>query len=1334
MLKKILIILIVFICSISAYSQTNYYVSNTDGGADYSLQSEVQAAWNSGTFSSGDSILYYRGDIFDGSLSLGTYDGVVFGAYGSGALPIFTLRDTVPSAPSTWTETRTNIWSTYIPSNTDDNMYFLQINGVQHVIGRYPNDDWHDTISRPRDRYAVYDSSRTDPDDYWNGANIWLGNQDWTRGYVEIDYWDLDSHKFEFVTQTQDGYYSDQGTPDYVYVLSNHWRTLDQQGEWAFDEDTDSLHIYSTASLDDSTVTYSRDGNLVTIAAGSNNLVFENIHFTMTNDKGIEATGTNSEIYANGMSGLEIRDCRFDYLIYGIDAANTYNTIIERDTLHYCLFAGVELSHDSLGVIRDCYATDINVHPGEYHILASSRAYNALFEWVSDIPQYVGCYRTKIYRNYSNGSGSSAINFTRGSGVIADSNYLINGGRLITDYCGGVYNSNNSPAFYFLSDTYEPCYIRNNYVDVQSSYDDMIGINVGTAEYQAVHGIYTDNYTENITIENNFVYGGRSSYLAHWNDTVTFRNNIGINIRRYAFSVSGRGRNFTVENNVWIAPWDGSYSTSIWPMRCLNAPVNTWLSIDSNYYLQPNDHIGSDDFITIYNGPTADYNSISTWEANAYVGDNEKTDAIRYEDVTLSTIDSMYFWYYNRSDTTVDMNEVWWADYSYSDIDGVPTASKTVQPYTTEILIATQGAAPYMILYSDDTQVTCSDSTNGAIDLTVIGGEAPFTYAWTGPNSFTASTQDISDLEAGTYNVTVTDNLDSNEVYQTIITAPSAIDISGDVVNTLPGQTTGSIDVTVSGGTPSYTYSWDDGPSSEDRAALDSGWYYIDVYDLNLCYARDSFHVDTSSLIGLNFRIVGSETPIGGSVSTSTRSRAQRFISDTTGFADSIFVYHNAVTSSDCEIAVGIYRDSLGAAISEPTDTLMLGPLQTIPTAAGWHGYALHDTLHVDDGDTLWLAWTYESGCNSGATSGTVGGKYDFNTTQTGTLPVPFDSEGSDVFTEFNIYTKIWYGSTPSTPDTCNNIDVTGVVINEYKSQADGAIDATPSGGTTPYTYLWSPGGATTEDVGSLSAGVYTITVTDDIGCTADSAFTVTNTPIITISGVVTDLACNGDGTGAINVTVGGGVPPYTYVWSHGPTTEDLINLDAGLYSINVTDDEGNGESAPFTVTEPTIIILSAVVTNAGPGDNDGAIDLTVTGGVPGYTYLWSHGPTTQDVANLSAGNYTVTVTDNTECYVDSTIIVSGVVAAFDTIYWAVDDDRPKWARKINDPIIYVNDTLIPNIDTVVPFVNNEGEWIRKANAFIKLFPATINDTILRDDDWEEFRNKYNASINELND
>jgi hypothetical protein len=149
---------------------------------------------------------------------------------------------------------------------------------------------------------------------------------------------------------------------------------------------------------------------------------------------------------------------------------------------------------------------------------------------------------------------------------------------------------------------------------------------------------------------------------------------------------------------------------------------------------------------------------------------------------------------------------------------------------------------------------------------------------------------------------------------------------------------------------------------------------------------------------------------------------------------------------------------------------------------------------------------------------------------------------------------------------------------------------------------------------------------------------------IAVVNAAVSNVSCNGGSNGAVDITVAGGVAPYTFAWSNGTSTEDLSGLVAGTYTGTITDANGCTFVASVTVTQPIspLAVSGAVVTDLSCfGSNDGAIDITVTGGTTPYTFNWSNNAITEDISNLPAGIYTGVVTDANGCSVTASVTVN---------------------------------------------------------------------------------------------
>lgn len=222
---------------------------------------------------------------------------------------------------------------------------------------------------------------------------------------------------------------------------------------------------------------------------------------------------------------------------------------------------------------------------------------------------------------------------------------------------------------------------------------------------------------------------------------------------------------------------------------------------------------------------------------------------------------------------------------------------------------------------------------------------------------------------------------------------------------------------------------------------------------------------------------------------------------------------------------------------------------------------------------------------------------------------------------------------------------------------SNGKAVTTVTGGTTPYIYSWNNGdNQPTAD--SLKAGTYIVIVTDKKGCSSFKGITVsdTNGPSITVSSV-TNILCNGASTGAASVTVSGGVSPYQYLWSNGATTSGVSGLSAGPYQVTVTDAFGCNDIKTIDITTPTALTISDSSTQAGCGLSNGSASVTVSGGVPGYSYMWNTGATTSSINNVAAGTYSVTVTDTNGCSISGQASVSNTSGPVVTIDSIVNED-----------------------------------------------------------------------------
>ncbi len=202
---------------------------------------------------------------------------------------------------------------------------------------------------------------------------------------------------------------------------------------------------------------------------------------------------------------------------------------------------------------------------------------------------------------------------------------------------------------------------------------------------------------------------------------------------------------------------------------------------------------------------------------------------------------------------------------------------------------------------------------------------------------------------------------------------------------------------------------------------------------------------------------------------------------------------------------------------------------------------------------------------------------------------------------------------------TCNGAD-------------DGSITLDVSGGTEPCSFLWDSG-ETTQNIENLEPGTYSVTVTDNKGCNTTAGATIEEPDELIAEATPHHITCNGENDGSITLEVSGGTEPYSFLWDSGETTQNIENLEPGTYSVTVTDNNGCNTTAEATVEEPDELVAVATPHHITcNGADDGSITLDVSGGTEPYSFLWDSGETTQNIENLEPGTYSVTLTDNSGC------------------------------------------------------------------------------------------------------
>ena len=195
-----------------------------------------------------------------------------------------------------------------------------------------------------------------------------------------------------------------------------------------------------------------------------------------------------------------------------------------------------------------------------------------------------------------------------------------------------------------------------------------------------------------------------------------------------------------------------------------------------------------------------------------------------------------------------------------------------------------------------------------------------------------------------------------------------------------------------------------------------------------------------------------------------------------------------------------------------------------------------------------------------------------------------------------------------------------------------GRIALNVSGGTSPYSYEWN-NGAETATLENLAANEYSCTVTDRNSCSVTYSNTVSQPEILSVQAIPTNITCYGVNNGAISLTVTGGTQQYSYHWNDNSDVANRTNLPVGNYLVTITDNHNCSTTTAASISQPTALNVNGNATNISCfGRNDGVISISVAGGTEPYTYQWNGQTAEANQTNISAGDYSLVVTDANTC------------------------------------------------------------------------------------------------------
>lgn len=524
-----------------------------------------------------------------------------------------------------------------------------------------------------------------------------------------------------------------------------------------------------------------------------------------------------------------------------------------------------------------------------------------------------------------------------------------------------------------------------------------------------------------------------------------------------------------------------------------------------------------------------------------------------------------------------------------------------------------------MLTINSISNVTCFGQSTGSISTSFSGGAG---------SGYTLTPSNTNGLPAGTYTLQLTD---ANAcITQTVvsISQPSAA-LTASVVSTTSvacnGVQSGSVSLSVSGGSPAYTYTWQANSSVGSTASgYGAGTYTCQVNDANQCgpitntftiaepsapLTLNSLHTDVlchGQANGAYTATVSGGTP-GYSYSWVGASSSGNTV---TGLAAGNYTFM-ATDANNCVITQSF-------AITEP---VALAAALTATTYAGCGLANGGATVSVTGGISPYI---YNWNLPGGTTYTTAIGSTSSLPAGTSTLNIT-DMNGCSTMRSVIITN---FGAP---------IINTGVLAVSCFGGADGIITTTVSGGTPAYTYSWSTG-ASSGTLTGLSAGVYSLVVVDANQCATSYSVQVSEpAALVTTLNYTNTSGCNQTGSVTATILAGGGTPGYTYLWQPGGyTTASVLNVPSGNYTVTVKDTKQCAKTETLSVEALYVPMTVVLQSESQPWCKtlEGSLSVGVSGGNPSYQYLWNTGAITPTLSGISEGSYSVVVTDSLNCQV----------------------------------------------------------------------------------------------------